>query len=176
MERGDEPLSFLFILLFYGIRNYYLQLFIKFVNFYYTDSKKNIFRFYIQKKEKTMQINSNFCYNKPSFNARLRLNSTELERAFSLELDKQKCYSQIYKNIEKFKQMEPNKIIEGNLIKKGSEKVLELYNTETKHIKSFDLTSRGSYTLDTFYKAFEFLTSTSSKKFWSDDTTKGLFA
>lgn len=123
-----------------------------------------------------MQINSNFYYNKPSFNARLRLNSKELERAFSLELAHQKCYSQIYKNIEKFKQMEPNKIIEGNLINKGSEKVLELYNPETKHVKSFDLTSRGSYTLDTFSKAFEFLTSIYSKKFWSDDTAKGLFA
>ncbi len=131
-----------------------------------------------------MQINSNFHIsrpalrnNNPAFGARLRLNSKELERAFSLELSNQKCYSNLFKTIEKFKNIHPEQTIEGNLLDTGNEKkFLELYNPKTRHLKSFDLTDRGSYTMNTFYKAFEFLTGDESKKFWEDTITKDLFA
>lgn len=122
-----------------------------------------------------MQVNYNFPSKPPAFSARLKLNSKELERAFSLELSSQKIYGSLVDNIEKFKQNYPEQVIEGNLIDTGSKKLLELYNPKTKHLKSFDLTSRGSYCMNTFDKAFKYLTTDESKLFWTDKIAKDLF-
>ena len=130
---------------------------------------------FIPKKEIFMQVNFNPYNNRQSFGARLRFNSKELENLFSQELSHEKVYGSLRTNIEKFKTMYPQQIIEGNLVSKDSKKVLELYNPSTRYTKSFDWPKYPTYRSGLFGQVFKFLTTDESKRFWTDEIAKGLF-
>ncbi len=122
-----------------------------------------------------MQVNFNPYNNRQSFGARLRFNSKELENLFSQELSHEKVYGSLRTNIEKFKKMYPQQVIEGNLVSKDSKKVLELYNPSTRYTKSFDWPKYPTYRSGLFGQVFKFLTTDESKRFWTDEIAKGLF-
>ncbi len=123
-----------------------------------------------------MQVNFNPYTNRQSFGAKLRLNHKELNHLFSEELSHEKIYGSLRTRIEKFKTIYPNQIIEGNLISKDSKKVLELYNPNTRYTKSFDWPKYPTYRSGLFEQVFKFLTTDESKRFWTDETAKNLFA
>ena len=123
-----------------------------------------------------MQVNFNPYTNRQSFGAKLRLNHKELNHLFSEELSHEKVYGNLRTRIEKFKAMYPNQIIEGNLISTKTKKTLELYNPSTRYTKAFDMPENPTYRSGIFEQVFKFLTTDESKRFWTDETAKNLFA
>lgn len=125
-----------------------------------------------------MQININQYGNRQAFCARLKFNSPELRNLFARELsDSFKDNSGSFRaNIHKFKDLYPDDVIEVTLRDANySDKVMDVFNPDTMHLKSFPVIDRGGIVPNAFGKMFEFLVGKEAKAFWNDKTAKDLF-
>lgn len=125
-----------------------------------------------------MQININQYGNRQAFGARLKFNSPELRNLFARELsDSFKDSSESFRaNIHKFKDLYPDDVIEVTLRDANySDKVMDVFNPDTMHLKSFPVIDRGGVVPNAFGKMFEFLVGKEAKAFWNDKTAKDLF-
>ncbi len=107
-----------------------------------------------------MQININQYGNRQAFGARLKFNSPELRNLFARELsDSFKDSSESFRaNIHKFKDLYPDDVIEVTLRDANySDKVMDVFNPDTMHLKSFPVIDRGGVVPNAFGKMFEFL-------------------
>lgn len=130
-----------------------------------------------------MRINISSHASQCSFGAKLKFNSPELRHMFARELENSGNSNksrigetQLKKNIEKFKNMYPNQVIEVTLRPNDyNNATLDVLNPQTMHLKSFPAQDRGGVLPNAFNKMFEVLTGTEAKDFWTDKTVKDLF-
>ena len=130
-----------------------------------------------------MKINSNPYNYQKSFGAKLRTDSPEIKTLFAKELSskddtktKDVNLKNLRENIEKFKIIYPNQVIELSLRPISyDEEVLEVFNPQSMHIRSFPFKTGNSVIQNAFDKVFEFLVGKESNDFWTDELTKDLF-
>ena len=133
-----------------------------------------------------MNININQYGNRQAFGAKLKFNSPELKTLFAGELSRSferklsgsvKDSSETFRlNIQKFKDLYPNDVIEVTLRDTNySDKEMDVLNPDTMHLKSFPVIDRGGIVPNAFGKMFEFLVGKEANAFWTDKTAKDLF-
>lgn len=130
-----------------------------------------------------MKINNNQYNYQKSFGAKLKINSPEIKTLFAQELSikddpktKDLSLKNLRENIEKFKILHPNQVIELSLRPTSyNEEALDVFNPQSMHIRSFAFKTGNNVIQNTFDKVFEFLVGKESNDFWTDELTKDLF-
>ena len=133
-----------------------------------------------------MQINTSTHRNRQAFRAKLKFNSLELRNLFADELTRsfdrdylrlsENKSGNLRENIQRFKNLYKADVLEITLRDTNySDKVMDVFNPNTMHLKSFPAIDRGGIVPNAFSKMFEFLIGKESKTFWTDTTAKDLF-
>lgn len=116
----------------------------------------------------------------------MKFNSPELRNLFADELTRsfdsdylrlsENKLGNLRENIQKFKDLYKDDVLEITLRDTNySDKVMDVFNPNTMHLKSFPAIDRGGIIPNAFGKMFEFLLGKESKAFWTDKTAKDLF-